>query len=69
MSDKGEVAILVGGMTCQHCVSSVRKALSALPGVKGVEVDLAKGRVVVKGDELDTATLKATIEDLGFDAG
>ena len=34
----------VKGMSCQHCVMSVRKALGQLEGIKNVQVDLAKGR-------------------------
>jgi copper chaperone len=40
------VSILkVKGMSCQHCVMSVTKALSQLDGIKNVQVDLAKGEV------------------------
>jgi len=35
----------VKGMSCQHCVMSVTKALSQLEGIKNVQVDLAKGEV------------------------
>jgi len=35
----------VKGMSCQHCVMSVTKALSQLEGVKNVQVDLQKGEV------------------------
>jgi copper chaperone len=40
------VSILkVKGMSCQHCVMSVTKALNQLEGLKNVQVDLAKGEV------------------------
>ena len=35
----------VKGMSCQHCVMSVTKALGQLEGIKNVQVDLAKGEV------------------------
>ena len=35
----------VKGMSCQHCVMSVKKALNQLEGIKNVEVDLRKGEV------------------------
>ena len=35
----------VKGMSCQHCVMSVTKALNRLEGIKNVQVDLAKGEV------------------------
>ena len=35
----------VKGMTCQHCVMSVKKALGQLEGIQNVDVDLQKGEV------------------------
>ena len=35
----------VKGMSCQHCVMSVTKALGQVDGIKNVQVDLAKGEV------------------------
>jgi copper chaperone CopZ len=35
----------VKGMTCEHCVAAVTKALQSLPGVSEVRVDLASGLV------------------------
>ncbi|MFZ0052396.1 MAG: heavy metal-associated domain-containing protein [Desulfobaccales bacterium] len=37
--------IQVKGMTCEHCVAAVTKALQSLPGVSEVRVDLAGGLV------------------------
>jgi P-type Cu+ transporter len=39
--------LIVEGMTCQGCVGSVTRMLSAVPHVESVEVDLEKGRAVV----------------------
>jgi len=36
-------SIKIKGMSCQHCVMAVTKALSALDGIKNVKVDLASG--------------------------
>jgi copper chaperone len=33
----------VTGMTCEHCVAAVTSELSALPGVRSVDVDLVAG--------------------------
>jgi len=35
----------VKGMSCQHCVMSITKALGQLEGIKNVQVDLANGEV------------------------
>lgn len=63
------ITIPIGGMTCQHCAQSVKTKLSAMSGVAGVEVNLARGEAVVDGDNLDVPALRAAIEDMGFDAG
>ena len=36
-------SIKIKGMSCQHCVMAVTKALAALDGVKDVNVDLKSG--------------------------
>jgi copper chaperone CopZ len=45
----------VEGMTCGHWVSTVRAAVGAVPGVTGVEVDLAAGTVTSAGVSIDGA--------------
>ena len=40
----------VQGMSCGGCVKSVTAALTPLPGVNSVEVDLPRGHVTVNGD-------------------
>lgn len=37
----------VEGMTCGSCANAVRKALTRVPGVGYVDVDLARGRATV----------------------
>ncbi|MER7129391.1 heavy-metal-associated domain-containing protein [Streptosporangium saharense] len=56
----------VTGMTCGHCVSSVKEEVGEVPGVTGVEVDLATGRVDVSGDTLDDAAIRAAIKEAGY---
>jgi copper chaperone len=36
-------SIKIKGMSCQHCVMAVTKALGALDGIKDVNVDLING--------------------------
>ena len=56
----------VQGMSCAHCVAAITSAVSALPGVADVHVDLASGAVRVDGDP-DRAAVTAAIEDAGYD--
>ncbi|MBJ7386088.1 MAG: heavy-metal-associated domain-containing protein [Mycolicibacterium sp.] len=56
----------VSGMTCGHCVSAITSAVSALPGVTGVDVDLQAGSVRIEGTP-DVGAVTAAIEDAGYD--
>jgi copper chaperone len=58
----------VKGMSCQHCVMSVTKALGQLEGVKNVHVDLAKGEVRFDNTkEMALDRIEKTIEDAGYE--
>jgi copper chaperone CopZ len=57
----------VSGMTCDHCVQSVRTELGRLPSVRDVTVDLAAGAVTVASDgALATDAVRAAIDEAGF---
>lgn len=61
-------SITVKGMTCNHCRMSVTKALEALPGVSGVNVDLLSGKASFEANPpLDPAVVKKAIEKIGFE--
>ena len=59
----------VGGMSCMGCVNSVKNLLAALPGVGGINIDLASGQVDVEHDPAQVAadTICAAIEDGGYE--
>jgi len=63
-----EIVYSVPGMHCHHCVAAVRDEVSAVSGVSSVDVDLAAKRVVVHGEALDDAALRAAIDEAGYDA-
>jgi len=58
----------VPGMSCDHCTRAVTEALSSVPGVRGVDVDLDSKVVSVSGDGLEDRALRAAIEDAGYEA-
>lgn len=64
------LTLTVTGMTCGGCVASVKKVLSALPGVQTVEVTLAPGQARVDYDPAMTGreTMIQAITDAGFGA-
>jgi copper chaperone len=60
--------ITVKGMSCNHCVMSVTKALEALPGVASVKVDLLSGKATFEETApVDLAAAKKAIEKIGFE--
>jgi copper chaperone CopZ len=57
----------IEGMTCGHCVSSVKTALENVPGVTSAQVDLEAGEATVQGD-VGADLLIAAARDQGFEA-
>ena len=57
--------LTVEGMTCDHCVRSITRAVRTLDEGADVHVDLARGTVAIAG-ALDPAAAKAAIEAEGY---
>ena len=62
------LTIPIEGMTCDHCVGTVRRALENVPGVKSADVDLATKRAEVSVDSaaFDRSKLAGAIEAAGY---
>ena len=60
------LALRVEGMTCEHCVRSVRRALLETPGVSAAAVDLGRAEAIVTGADLDVEAMKRAVEELGY---
>ncbi|MDD3027233.1 MAG: heavy metal-associated domain-containing protein [Erysipelotrichaceae bacterium] len=59
--------IMIEGMSCQHCVNHVKEALSELPGIGAVEVDLANNLALVQAEKsLIDDSIKAAIANVGY---
>ena len=60
--------IKIKGMSCQHCVKAVTKAMSEIDGVSDVKVDLSTGQATF--DEvkpLDMELLRERIKKAGYE--
>ena len=71
MTDGAEnkVTLKVEGMSCEHCVGRVQKALDAAPGVIAARVDLDSGTAEINyGAETDSARLAEIISGAGYPA-
>ena len=58
----------VPDLSCSHCEAAVTGELTGVTGVQSVSVDLGQKRVVVTGDGLSDAELRAAIEEAGYRA-
>ena len=58
---------VVSGMTCDHCVLSVREEVAEVPGVEAVVVDLS-GHMSVAGSEIDDGAITAAVAVAGYEA-
>ncbi|WP_085442451.1 heavy-metal-associated domain-containing protein [Magnetofaba australis] len=56
----------VSGMSCQHCVGAVEKALDALDAVEEVNIDLEAATVTVEGDDSARDAIAQAITDAGY---
>jgi len=61
MSEQAPIHLSVSGMSCAGCVSSVRKALQAVPGVVSAEVNFAEHTAQVTGAAPPQALIKAIV--------
>jgi copper chaperone len=63
-----KLILRVDGMSCDHCVKAITKAIGALPGVSDVTVDLKGKAVTVDHDPaLSVDKIKYEIEEQGYD--
>ena len=68
MTTKTMTTIRIKGMTCDHCVHAVTRALSDVPGIERVvEVSLERGEAVIEG-EPDAAAVRNAIAEAGYEA-
>ena len=58
---------IVRGMTCAHCVLSVREEVEEVAGVATVEVDLGTGRLAVTGAGVDDAAVREAAAGAGYE--
>jgi copper chaperone len=60
--------IKIKGMSCQHCVMAVTKALAGIAGTKDVRVDLQKGEASFTEEKpVDRVLIRERIAKAGFE--
>jgi copper chaperone len=60
--------VKIKGMSCQHCVMAVTKALSAIDGIQNVHVDLAGAQATYdETNPVDAAVIAAAVKKAGYE--
>ena len=62
-----EKSYTIVGMTCDHCVLSVREEVAAVAGVDAVDVDLVSGHLRVRGEEFSDAAVSDAVTEAGYE--
>jgi len=63
-------SVKIKGMSRNHCVMAVQKALSGIDGVKNVHVDLQKGEATFdEASPVDVNRVREAIQKAGYQVG
>jgi copper chaperone CopZ len=60
------MTIQVQGMTCNHCVNTVKNALEEVAGVEEAVPDLTTGTVLIQGENIDIKAILQAVKDSGY---
>jgi len=61
-----EATLKIEGMTCQHCVMHVKKAVEQLPGVSRSEVAIGTARITYDESQVKEQDLEQAVEKAGY---
>lgn len=61
-----EVNLKIEGMTCEHCVMRVKKAIGLLPGVSEANVDIGTARIRYDELKIREKALREAVEKAGY---
>ncbi len=61
-----ETEIRISGMSCNHCVMSVRKELSKIPGVDVKDVQIGSARVAYDENTVSPKQIAEAIAEAGY---
>ena len=59
----------IKGMSCQHCVASVKTALESIQGLSQVTVNLDTEEATFENDNVSREEIRAAVNKIGFEPG
>lgn len=57
----------VAGMSCEHCRAAVLEEVTAVAGVDSAAVDLAAGRLTVRGMDVADDAIREAVVEAGYE--
>ncbi|MBP8625347.1 MAG: heavy-metal-associated domain-containing protein [Syntrophorhabdaceae bacterium] len=61
-----QATIKIGGMSCQHCVASVGKAITSVNGVQKVDISIGNAYIEYDESKARLDEIEAAIEKEGY---
>jgi len=61
-----ETNIAIEGMSCQHCVLAVKKALGGVPGILESNVQIGSASITYDSSKIKKEDIEASIEKAGY---
>ncbi|MGD0229315.1 MAG: copper ion binding protein [Syntrophorhabdales bacterium] len=61
-----DTTLKIEGMTCQHCVMRVKKAVDQVPGVSRADVAIGSARITYDESKVRQEDLEEAVEKTGY---
>ncbi|RMG02661.1 MAG: copper chaperone [Nitrospirae bacterium] len=61
-----ELNLKIDGMSCQHCVMRVKKAIDGIDGVSASDVSIGAAKVAYDESKTDADTISKAVENAGY---
>ncbi len=64
-----EIRFNIEGMSCQHCVMRVKKAIDALSGISSSDVEIGKAVIGIDESKVTKEDIEKAIIEAGYKVG
>jgi len=61
-----EITLKIEGMTCQHCVMAVKKAVDSISGVSSSDVEIGSAKISYDEKSADRKAFVSAIQTAGY---
>jgi len=58
--------LFVENIKCGGCMSGIKNALLAFPGVKSVEINIEEEKITIQGEKLDRTAYLNKVDGMGY---